>query len=261
METNNSFKKSLNNIIYKISNHSPEILTGLGITSMLTSVGFGIRGTILATRAYNAEVARRKFEGLPPMDRKELFTLLYKYYILSAISATTGTGLLIASTKISTGRSAGLATACAISETAFKEYRDETIKQLGEKKEEIIKDEIAQKSVDNTPLVEYMVIETGKGDTLCYDKTCGFYFKSSMEAISKAINDANYDMISEIYISLNDLFDYQGLPPVDVGESVGWNLDRGQITPDYSTTLKNGHPCLVVSYKYGPFGDYKSYYR
>ena len=63
--------------------------------------------------------------------------------------------------------------------------------------------------------------------------------------------------MSEPYISLNEFYMEIGLPPVDIGDSLGWNVDRGMIELRFSSQLANGRvPCLVMSYAVVPEYDY-----
>ena len=96
-----------------------------------------------------------------------------------------------------------------------------------------------------------------KGDTLCYETISGQYFKSDVEAIRKAVNKINKQMLNENYVSLNDFYSAIGIKPRSIGEDLGWKIDNGFVEVYFSTCLsENDEPCLVISYEKGPVYDY-----
>ena len=102
-------------------------------------------------------------------------------------------------------------------------------------------------------------MEGPAGQTLCYDSMFGRYFYSDVETLKRAENKLNRQMatMSEPYISLNEFYMEIGLPAVDIGEDLGWNVDDGMIELRFSSQLVNGRtPCLVVSHLIPPKYDY-----
>ena len=122
------------------------------------------------------------------------------------------------------------------------------IETIGEKKEKDVTDSVSKSKVENTPVHE--VIITEKGNTLCLDFLSGRYFKTDIEKLKKAINDLNFRMRSESFISLNDLYYEIGLEGTGIGEDIGWDIDRGYIEPRFSSQLtSDGSPCLVLDFQ------------
>ena len=61
-----------------------------------------------------------------------------------------------------------------------------------------------------------------------------------------------------MYISLNDLYYELGLTYTELGETMGWNVDRGQIDIDYSAQLaENGEPVIVLRHRNPPRYEYQ----
>ena len=70
---------------------------------------------------------------------------------------------------------------------------------------------------------------------------------SSYETIRQKFNDLNYELRSEMRLDLNSLYYSLGLPPIELGNMVGFDLEKSQVEPIYSTQLgENGKPCLVI---------------
>lgn len=177
----------------------------------------------------------------------------WKCYIPSAVTGALSVACLIGASAVSLKRNAALATAYTISETALKDYREKAVEVVGEKKEQAIRDAIAKDKLTGNPVDDKQIVMTGSGDTLCYDVLSGRYFRSDIEKIRKAINDLNRDMLSEQYVSLNDLYYAIGLPDIKLGNDLGWNIDKGYIEVQFGSHLAaNGTPCLVLAYTVAP---------
>lgn len=249
-----NFSKLIKNTQFVLSKHSPEILTGLGIAGMITTTVLAVKATPKALRCIDDAAYEKEELSLTGVEKVKA---CWKCYIPAAITGTVSIACLIGASSVNARRNAALATAYKLSETALTEYREKVVETIGEKKERNIKDAIAKDSIKNNPVSQQNVIITGKGDTLCYDKLFGRYFKSDIETLKKIENELNRRMFSECYVSLNDFYYEVGLDGVDAGEDLGWNIDNGYIDLDFSSQLStDGQPCLVVSFKIPPKYDY-----
>ena len=80
----------------------------------------------------------------------------------------------------------------------------------------------------------------------------GRYFESDIEKLRKAVNDLNRRMRDEIQITLNEFYYEIGLDSIKIGDSLGWDIDKGYIELEFSSQLdKDGVPCLVIGH-YNP---------
>ena len=81
----------------------------------------------------------------------------------------------------------------------------------------------------------------------------GRYFKSSRNQIDRIINILNARMRDEMFISLNELYLELDIPPVELGNEFGWDIDNGYIEVAYDTTLaSDSTPCLTITYLVKP---------
>ena len=243
-----------------IAKHSPEILTGIGIAGMITSGILAVRATpkaLLLIEAKHTELGLEHDEKLPPA---EVVKATWKCYIPAAVTSLTSIICLVGASSVSARRTAALATAYKLSETALTEYHEKVIEEIGEKKERVIQDKVAEECVKKDPVSNHEVIITGKGTTLCYDGTFGRYFRSDIDSIKKAINKVNRSVVTDMYVSLNDFYDEIGLSPTKIGDDLGWNLDDGEIDVDFSSQLaEDGTPCLVIRYTVAPKYDFSNF--
>lgn len=248
------FKGLLNKTKYFLGKHSPEILTGLGITGMITSTVLAVTATPKALKLIEDKKKELKTDELTTI---ETIKTAWKPYIPSVSISITSIACIICASRVNYKRNAALATAYSLSERTLSHYREKVIETIGEKKEKSIHDKISQEEVNKNKLSNSQVIVATNGDTLCMDAMSGRYFKSDMESIKQIINKLNRRLTYENYISLNDLYEEIGLSDVKNGELLGWNIDSGLIEPTFSTCLaEDGRPCIVLDFMVEPKYDY-----
>ena len=245
--------KTTKGFLYK---HSPEILTGIGVTGMVTSTVLAVKATPKALILLE-EAKNTKGEEL---TRIEAVKVAWRPYIPAVVTGVAGLSCIIGASAVNAKRNAVLATAYAISEQTLLTYRDKVVETIGEKKEKELKDKIAQDKVDSQPVSNAQVIVTAKGNTLCMDAITKRYFRSDLDTIKKAINELNREMTYQDYISLNSLYNKLGLDTIKNGDYLGWNLADGLIEPDYGTCLAdNDEPCIVIDFTIAPKYDFDKF--
>lgn len=245
-----NFIKSVETVINK---RGPEILAGIGIAGMISSIALTAKIAPKVSRLME-QAEQEKGEELTV---KEKFKIAWKPCLPIAVTTVTSTACLIGASSVNAKRNAALATAYQLTSNAFAEYKEQVVETIGEKKEKTIKEKVADKKLAKDPVTTKEVIITERGNTLCYDAISGRYFKSDMDIIKKAENLLNRRLINEMYISLNEFYDELGLKPTRQGDDLGWNMDDGYISLDLSSHLADdGTPCLVVDYSVAPRYDF-----
>lgn len=235
--------------------HSPELLTGIGIAGMVTTVVLAVRATPKALRLIDEKKADIPEENIP---RIEAVKAAWKVYVPAVLTGILSTICLIGANSVNQRRNAAIAAAYSLSESALKEYREKVVETIGERKEQAIRDDIAKDRIIENPVRE--VIVSDRGSTLCYDSLSGRYFKSDIEKLRRIVNDLNRRMRDEMFISLNDFYcavDNPDLGPTKLGDRLGWNIDKGYIDLNFSSQLTtDGTPCLVLDYTVVPEYEY-----
>lgn len=240
------------------SKRSPEILTGIGIAGMITTTILAVRAT---PKALELIEEQKEEESVDELSSFEVVKVAWKPYIPAMVTCIASTACLIGASSVNTKRNAALATAYKLSETALSEYRDKVVETIGEKKERIVRDKVAEERVKKNPVSKNEVIVTGNGKTLCFDPISGRYFMCSIETIKKAENTLNKQMLHDIsgYVSLNEFYDELGLDHTSVGNDLGWNTNQ-LIDIDFSSQLNdNGEPSVVLDYLVAPKCDYYNF--
>ena len=143
-----------------VTQRSPEILTGLGIAGMITTTVLAVKATPKAIRLIEQAEDREKAE-LRPIDKVKV---AWKPYIPAALTGVASVGCLIGASSVNARRNAALATAYQLSTTALSEYKEKVVETIGEKKEQQIREKIAQDKVDKKPVSRSEVIIAGGGN-------------------------------------------------------------------------------------------------
>ena len=240
------------------SKRSPEILTGIGIAGMITTTILAVRAT---PKALELIEEQKEEESVDELSSFEVVKVAWKPYIPAMVTCIASTACLIGASSVNAKRNAALATAYKLSETALSEYRDKVVETIGEKKDRIVRDKVAEERVKKNPVSKNEVIVTGNGKTLCFDPISGRYFMCSIETIKKAENTLNKQMLHDIsgYVSLNEFYDELGLDHTSVGNDLGWNTNQ-LIDIDFSSQLNdNGEPSVVLDYLVAPKCDYYNF--
>lgn len=243
-----------------VSKHSPEILTGVGIAGIFTTVVLAVNATPKALELIEEEKKLKK-EETPDADdvkltKTETVKMAWKPYIPAAISGVVSIGCIIGANSVHARRNAALYSAYKLSETALMEFKDKAVEVVGEDKVKNIKQKIAEDKVDQQPVSNSEVIITEKGNVLCLDSVSMRYFKSDIETIKRSVNILNKRLLNEMYISLTDLYMEIGLSPTSISDDLGWNIDDDFDISFSSTIADDGTPCIVLDYHVAPRYDY-----
>lgn len=249
------FPKFFRSVQKILTDHGPEILTGVGIAGMVTTTILAVRATPKALKKIEQAKEEANVDKLTPI---ETVKAAWKPYIPAAITGVASACCLIGSTTTSVRRTAALATACQISERALVEYRDKVVETIGEKKEKDVLNKLDKEHVEQNPVSQNEVLMTKKGHTLCYDDMFGRYFESDIDLIHKAENELNARILSDPfgYASLNEFYDLLDLPSVGIGDMLGWNTQTRVKINIGSQIADDGRPCVVMRYSNPPFYKY-----
>ena len=244
----------LNNATKWVHKNSPALLMGVGICGFVFSIIHSIKATVKATK----RVEQYKIEtNKAVVTKKEVFSLCWKYYVPSALSASISIPAIIFSNHVHNKRAAALATAYTMAETTLEEYRNKTKEIVGQKKEEEIHQEVIKDKIENSPKPNTIAILSGD-NSLWFEPLTGRYFYSNWNTIQRKANELNADCLNGMtgYITLSEWFEAIGLEPTTASDLLGWTIESGtgyliDINPG-STVTKDNQPCGIVNYRYDP---------
>jgi len=244
--------------------NAPHILMGMGTVSSITSVIFAVKATPAAMQA-KKDAEFRKSSGeeladgavygifkndLVKLTPLELIKTCGKYYIPALGMEVFSLICLWGAHGIDIKRQAILASVASTAETALQEYQHKVIEMIGDKGEREVRKSIAQDHVNASQINSTTVFLPGDTDYWClYDDQ---KFRGSYLSIKNAQNDANEEMIQNMYLSKTELMwfldpERKYLKPGPNDGQIGWNLDR-LIRLDIKPTIgENNMPVLVVT--------------
>ena len=249
----NNLKLVAQNVGKVINKNSPTILTGMAVAGFVTTVIFAVKATPKALEILDQErIMRRDYDNNRPITKKDVIKLAWKPYIPAFLMGGTSIACMIFANRINLRRNAVLTSLYAISETTLKEYQQKVVETIGENKERKIRDAVKEDIINKNPPNDSSIILTGKGESLCYDVLSGRYFKSDIETIRKIENQINKKLLSNMWVSLNEVYSELGLPSIDLGRDIGWDVDKMLEFNFTSKLTEDGRPCLVIDYMVGP---------
>lgn len=238
-----------------LAQNSPNILTVGGIVLFGVTVYLAVK----KTEPVKKILKEKKKTGA---SKIETGVAVAKEVALPVATGAAAVGCVVASNRIAAERIATLGALYQTTQTAYDAYKTATKEELGEKKEELLRSKIAKKKSDADSPKGKEVILTGRGETLCFDSYSGRYFRSSADAIRKAINDLNSQALRGKleFISLNEVYYALGLGNIRLGDDLGWRIIHGPIEIDFNSFVSDtDEPCLTLEYEVGPkygFGDF-----
>ena len=232
--------------------NSPVLLTSIGVAGVLTTAVLAVRGTPKALRLIEEHDEEIKQADGYIAKKFEIVKATWTCYIPAVAVGTMTIGCIIASHQISSRRMAAIASLYSLTETAFKEYQEKVEETFGSNKERKVREAILDDKLKKNPVGLNEVI-VASGDSLCFDPLSGRYFRIDVEQVKRRINELNRDLAVYLFISLNEVYREIGLSPIELGEKVGWHIDKGFIEPNFSARLIDGDKtCLVVNFDVEP---------
>jgi len=249
--------------------NSPAILTSIGVTGAVASAYLAAKGAFKAADIlkeastekylYDSEGNHRPDKSEREMTEEEIaeryltfeekFSLTWQCYAPAVGCLVLSATAMICSHRIQDRRAAAMASAYSVVRESYTEYRAKATEKLGPKKEQEVRDEIAQDRRNRHPVETTKMVITGKGLTRCYDKWNDRYFNSSKNTIDAAVNAFNREMINGTYGSLTDFYHLLNVPGTGHSDHIGWTTDQ-LLELDVSGTLDDeGEPCLQIDFK------------
>lgn len=247
-----------------VADNAATLLAGTAVAGVVTTAVLTGRASVKAAELireleeeYQGQLAEENGHSITLTTQKKV-QVVWPQFVPPVLAGVTTISAIIFSHRIATSKSAALATAYAMSDKAFSEYKEKVLEKVGVKKEEAIRDEVAKAQIEDKPIPTTLILV--EGEVLCYDSYTGRFFRSNMETIRKAENDINADIQQHSYASLGDFYEKIGLAQTDITEDLGWNINNILIV-EYSTQLaEDGRPCIVITFQNSPDPDYQKVY-
>lgn len=263
-----------------VQKKSPEILTGLGIAGMITTVVLAVKATPKALDLIDEEIdnQNRKLSQeaydsgystanqINKLKPVETVKVAWKPYIPALLLGSASVGCLIGANTVSARRHAALYSAYELSKTAYNELNEKVTEVVGEKKVTEIKQKLAEDKVNKVSsegAIEKKsnVVIAGDGDTWFIDAMSNQPFLSSKNKLDAAANELNRKMRSDMYVSLSQFYDEVGIEHTGTSDYIGWRIDKEYIDVVTSDAIvKDGKVYVVMDFLSRPEYGYDDLY-
>jgi hypothetical protein len=241
---------------FLVNENSTTVLTGLGAAGVVTTAYLTGRASFKAARLIDERISLESEGDEREISNLEKAKLVWHGYIPAVLVGGASIAFILASNRIATKRITALALASGISERAFSEYKERVVEKFGENKARDIRDDVAIHRVAEDDVMNKEVVVTGTGEVLCYDMHTGRYFMSSMEAIKRAENHINYELVHFCSASLSEFYHEIGLPPTSYSDAVGWDVNNHMEVHVTTVMSSDNRPCLAIDFSNPPVPEY-----
>ena len=225
-----------------ITANSPVLLVGTAVAGVVTT------GVLAAKAGYKARgiLDEAQEKQTEPLTLQQKTQLTWLCYAAPAVTGASTIASVVGVHTIHTKRHAALAGLYAVTTTKLDDYRDKAEELLGTKKTQELNNAVGQLAVDRDPVENHEVIILDGGSELCYDEWSGRYFMGSVAKIEQAVQNINLQLLESGEASLNDFYDYLGLPPIPMGLRFGWSGAKIEGARFGAVTSKDGRPAISI---------------
>lgn len=283
-----NFKRVFKAVGRTAKEHSPEILTGIGIAGFIATVILAVKATpevadsIEFTKeniAYDEYVNEwtlshqdRKYDNMEPasfrefvdceyseglypvkLKFKDVFLGSWKAYLPAAITGCTSIACVIGGVSTSLRRTAAMATVAKVAETTLKEYSKKVVEEIGEEKEQKIKEKASAAAVEKVKVEDQKLpVHYGEQQLYCDNYTKRVFYATPAQ-IEKAFGELNVALASGDEYSMNDFHSCFGLDEGPIGEMFGWRPEHYKVGYSIGSSVSyDGRALLVVCFDVWP---------
>lgn len=243
-----------------VIDHSPAILTTLGVAGVVTTAILTGKATLHATKILGeATYVEDPSDGtlrIEELSNKKIMSLIWREFVPPAVVGVATISMIVCANQIGTRRAAALAAGFKISEQLAEEYRSKVLDSVGVKTEEAIRAKMAQEKIEGTPQATRDAIIISGSGALFFDMFSGRYFQNDMENIRRAVNDINAQINGNYYASLSDFYDRIGLDRIELSDEFGWNADELLALNYVPIMAPEGRPAISIEYNKSPIRKY-----
>lgn len=191
---------------------------------MLTCVGgVGVIATsVLAVKATPKAMKRleqAKEEKGENLTKLEAVQIAAPAYIPAVVVGASTIACIFGANVLNKRQQASMASAYALLDQSYKEYKGKVQELFGEDANEKINEAIARDKYDKDKVIE----SEDDGGRLFYDSFSGRYFESTIDKVQHAEYQINRDLSMRDWATVNEFYDYLGLDGISGGDDLGWS--------------------------------------
>lgn len=235
-----------------LKKHSPTILTCVGAAGVIATAVTAVAATPKAMRLMQ-EKEEEKGEKLTKM---EVVKTAGPAYIPSAIICASTLGCIFGANVLNKKRQASLASAYALLDSSYKEYRNAV---------RTVYDEEGEKKVIQAMVEQKEPLEDEDGKVLVFDNFTMQFFRAKLEDIQKAKTQIAETYKTRGYACFQEFYEAIGIDYLDPDYQFGWSAVDGQYLYGHDTIEIKCEPtmnekgeiyCYILSMLFEPYEGY-----
>lgn len=253
----------MNNLLQRsqgfLKRNSSTILTCVGGVGVVVTAVMAVKATPKALRLLE-EAKQEKGEEL---TKVEVVKTAGAAYIPAALVGVSTIACVVGANVLNKRKQASMASAYALLDASYKEYRNKVKDLYGKEVDDKIKNEIAKDKYDKADIPE------GEEDDLelFFDDFSGRYFRSTADKVKQAEYDINRTITVAGNACLNEFYDALKIPTIDGGDELGWSIGGLEYATwtnwlDFfhsKVVMDDGLECTIIRFSYEPLIDYDIY--
>lgn len=237
--------------------NSPTILTAVGVVGVIGTAVMSAKAAPKAVKLIE-QAEEEKGERLTKVEKIKVGAPVY---IPAIVIGAATISCVIGANVLNKRQQAAMASAYAMLDKSYKEYKSKVKELYGESTDKIVEEEIAKDKYKELDIPET------DGKELFYDEYSRRYFEATKERVHDAEYQLNRDIITKDCAYLNDFYFYVDLEPIPEGYKVGWSPGAcfdyyWQVWVDFfheEITLQDGRKCTVIRFGSEPIHDLDEY--
>lgn len=251
------FTRYLGKARLKLSNASPELLAIVGVVGLIAA---GVTACVASTKLGKTldevkdDIDKVKSDENPEVvsetkdvERKKALFKAYlkgagkicKLYIWSVLIAAISIACIFTSNKILRNRLTTVTAAYAMLDKAYKSYREDVAKEIGEEKEnelyygvKKVTEEVVDPETGEKKQVEHLFANTEHQHSIYakYFDECSDFWKpdplQNLAFLNLVMASCNDKLKNRGYLFLNEVYEMLDIPPTVEGQIIGWVYDE-----------------------------------
>lgn len=244
-----------------LKKNSATILTVAATAGVIITSVLSAKAAIKASRVL-AHKEEKKGEKL---TFEETISAVWTIYIPPVVAGISTIACVFGANILNQRQQASLASAYALVDSSYKEYKAKLKELYGEEAHNNIVDAIAAEKCDEVHIsaggltsAYTQEIESDAEPRLFYDEYSGRYFETTIEKVLLAEYRLNRNYILRGFARLNEFYEFLGLEPTDYGETVGWDICGEIYWIDFNHRKafigddNDGFECYIIEMPYYP---------
>ena len=244
-----------------LKKNSATILTVAAAAGVITTSVLSAKAAIKASRV----LAHKEEEKGEKLTFEETISSVWTIYIPPVVAGMSTIACVFGANILNKRQQASLASAYALIDNSYKEYKAKLKELYGEEAHNNIVDAIAAEKCEDVHVYAggltsayTQEIESDAEPRLFYDEYSGRYFETTIEKVLLAEYHLNRNYILRGFARLNEFYEFLGLEPTDYGETVGWDICGEIYWIDFNHRKafigddNDGFECYIIEMPYYP---------